>query len=104
MTKQGFVWTPPSLNVGSQTLTTHTDFLNKHTSQLQTTCYNFTKTSTTSEICGGVEICVECFRVDGAAGEGPSHVEVQFLWTERHIKRPTKVTLVTTRSSGDSFF
>ena len=44
----------PSLNVAGQTITTHTDFVNKHTSQLQTTCYNFTKTSTTSEVCGGV--------------------------------------------------
>ena len=46
---------------------------------------------------------IECIRVDGACDEGPSHLEVQFLWTERHMKRPTKVTLVTTRSSGDSF-
>ena len=46
---------------------------------------------------------IECIRVDGASDEGPSHVEVQFLWTERHYLRPTKVTLVTTRSSGDSF-
>ena len=46
---------------------------------------------------------IECIRVDGASDEGPSHAEVQFLWTERHLNRPTKVTLVTTRSSGDSF-
>ena len=46
---------------------------------------------------------VECIRVDGASDEGPSHVEVQLRWAERHMKRPTKVTLVTTRSSGDSF-
>ena len=130
----------PSLNVGSPTLTTHTDFLNKHQAQLQTTSYNFTSTSNTSEVCCGVvkasvlhqknpsqhaadltmleEIPdlapvfrkengnvkdIECIRVDGASDEGPSHVEVQFLWTERHYLRPTKVTLVTTRSSGDSF-
>ena len=30
-------------------------------------------------------------------------MEVQFLWTEIHISTPTKVTFVTTRSSGDSF-
>ena len=46
---------------------------------------------------------IKCVRVDGASDEGPSHTEVQFLWTERHMNRPTKVTLVTTRSSGDSF-
>lgn len=40
----------PSLNVSSPTLTTHTDFLNKHQTQLQATSYNFTKTATTSEV------------------------------------------------------
>lgn len=42
-----------SLNVSSPTLTTHTDFLNKHQTQLQATSYNFTKTATTSEVCIG---------------------------------------------------
>jgi hypothetical protein len=46
---------------------------------------------------------VECIRVDGGTDEGPLHHEVQFLWTERHVTRSTKVTLVTTRCSGDSF-
>ena len=130
----------PSFNVGSPTVTTHTDFLNKHQAQLQTTSYNFSSTSTTSEVCCGVvkasvvhekspsqhasdlmmlekipELApvfqkkggdvkdIECIRVDGGSDEGPSHTEVQFLWTERHYSRPTKVTLVTTRSRGDSF-
>lgn len=31
----------PSLNVGNPSLTTHTDFLNKHPTQLQTTSYKF---------------------------------------------------------------
>ena len=130
----------PSLNVSGPTLTTHTDFLNKHQTQLQTTSYNFTKTTTTSEVCIGVVKAsglhkknpaqhaadldmlqnlealkpvffqdsgkvkdIECIRVDGASDEGPSHAEVQFLWTERHLNLPTKITLVTTRSSGDSF-
>lgn len=130
----------PSLNVGNPSLTTHTDFLNKHPTQLQTTSYNFSSTSTTSEICCGVvkasavhekspsqhhadltmlqkvpELApifnkqdgnvkdIECIRVDGGADEGPSHLEVQFLWTERHFHHCTRVTLVTTRSSGDSF-
>ena len=35
-------------------LTTHTDYVNKYPSVLQTTSYNFTKTSTTSEFCVGV--------------------------------------------------
>lgn len=131
----------PSLNADGPTITTHTDFLNKHQTQLQTTSYNFTQTKTMSEVCIGVVKAsgvhhknpaqhaadldvlqsmdhvkpvflhedsgkakeIECIRVDGASDEGPSHTEVQFLWTERHINRPTKVTLVTTRSSGDSF-
>ena len=131
----------PSLNVDGPTVTTRTDFLNKHYTQLQTTSYNFTKTKTTSEVCIGVVKAsgvhqknpsqhaadldmlqamdhpktvflqedsgevkeIKCVRVDGASDEGPSHTEVQFLWTERHMNRPTKVTLVTTRSSGDSF-
>ena len=46
---------------------------------------------------------VEFIRVDGGTDEGPAHHEVQFLWTERHGSRPTKVTLVTTRCSGDSY-
>ena len=130
----------PSLSVNGPTITTHTDFMNKHQSQLQTTCYNFSHTSTTSEVCAGVVKAslvhekspaqhmadlemlqntehlkalfqsepavnkdIECIRVDGASDEGPSHLEVQFLWAERHMKQPTKVTLVTTRCSGDSF-
>ena len=44
----------PSLNVSGSTVTTHTDFVNKHQSQLQTTSYNFTRTSTTTEVCVGV--------------------------------------------------
>ena len=46
---------------------------------------------------------VECIRVDGAADEGPSHVEVQFWWTRRHFEKPTHVTLVTARNSGASY-
>jgi hypothetical protein len=129
----------------NQTVTTNTDFVNKHPCQLQTTCYNFTKTTTTNEICAGVvktsvihdkspsqhaadlqmllqkDLLKSVFfnpshsdeasvpkdihfiKVDGASDEGPTHVEVQFLWTELHISTPTKVTLVSTRSSGDSF-
>ena len=38
--------------------------------------------------------------MDGAADEGPSHVEVQFLWTARHLEKGTIATLVTRRSSA----
>ena len=41
--------------------------------------------------------------VDGASDEGPSHVEVQFIWTERHLVRGTKLMAVTSRCSGDSY-
>ena len=46
---------------------------------------------------------IECIRVDGSTDEGPSHLEVQFLWTERHLSKPIRVTLVTTRSGEDSY-
>ena len=45
----------------------------------------------------------EFFRVDGASDEGPSHLEVQFLFTERHFQKQTKVQMVSTRCSGDSY-
>ena len=41
--------------------------------------------------------------MDGSTDEGQSHLEVQFLWTERHISKPTRVTFVTTWCSGDSY-
>ena len=46
---------------------------------------------------------IECARVDGAGDEGPSHIEVQFWWTLRHLTKPTYMTLVSTRSSGASY-
>ena len=46
---------------------------------------------------------VECFRVDGASDEGLIHEEVQFIWTERHLKRSTIACLVTARNSGSSY-
>ena len=46
---------------------------------------------------------VDCVHVDGASDEGPSHDEVQFWWTCRHLKQGKVATLVTTRSSGSSY-
>ena len=46
---------------------------------------------------------VECIRVDGASDEGPSHLEVQFMWTERHLKMQKHCTVVTSRFSGGSY-
>ena len=46
---------------------------------------------------------VECIRVDGASDEGPSHQEVQFMWTERHLKMGKLCTVVTSRFSGGSY-
>ena len=130
----------PTLSV-KPTATTRTDFMNKHSAQLQITSYNFSKTTTSEEVCIGVVKAselhekipsqhgadltvleglgvakqaffkeggqepkeIECIRVNGGSDEGPSHVEVQFIWTERHVTKPTKITLVTTRCSGDSY-
>ena len=46
---------------------------------------------------------VDAIRVDGASDEGPTHDEVQFYWTERHLLMNKAATIVTTRSSGLSF-
>ena len=46
---------------------------------------------------------IDCICMDGASDEGPSHVEVQYWWAERHLFEPKSVTLVTTRSSGSSY-
>ena len=45
----------------------------------------------------------ECVRVDGAGDEGPSHLEVLYWWTRRHLECKTTATLVTSRNSGASF-
>ncbi len=44
----------------------------------------------------------ECVHVDGASDEGPSHLEVQVFWTDRHIEKQYFVTLVSVRSSDSS--
>lgn len=46
---------------------------------------------------------IECVGVDGGTDVGPFHDEMKFLWTERHVVKPTKITVVTTRCSGDSY-
>ena len=46
---------------------------------------------------------IDCIRVDGASDEGPSHHEVQFMWTERHLEKGKICTLVSSRSSGSSY-
>ena len=46
---------------------------------------------------------IDCIRVDGGVDEGPSHVEVQFLWTERHFEKNKSCTIVTSRFSGGSY-
>ena len=44
-----------SLSVqGKEVLTTHTDYVNKYKSVLQTTSYNFTGTKSTGEMCAGI--------------------------------------------------
>ena len=39
---------------GCDVLTTHTDYVNRYLSVLQTTSYNFTDTPTTTELCAGI--------------------------------------------------
>ena len=38
---------------------------------------------------------IDCIRVDGATDEGPAHNEVQFVWTEHHLKNSKLCTIVT---------
>lgn len=117
----------------SPSLTTRTDFMNSYSSLLQTTSYLFMETDTTQKACIGVvkphfiypktptqhlidlEMLedkvsshlenrpIECIRVDGATDEGPGHLEVQFLWTERHVEKSKICTVVTSRHSGGSY-
>ena len=125
--------------LGKDVLTTHTDYVNRHPSLLQTTSYNFSATKTTKEMVAGIvkgskvypknppphadlEMlthtadfksvffdssgsvkAIEYIRVDGGSDEGPSHEEVQFWWTARHLKRGNLVTLVSSRASGSSY-
>ncbi|CAB4010628.1 Hypothetical predicted protein [Paramuricea clavata] len=114
-------------------LTTRTDFVNKYPSLLQTTSYLFLDSETTEKACVGIvkphftydktptqyyidlnmletklpnyliEKPMDCIRVDGAGDEGRAHVEVQFLWTERHLLKQKICTIVTTRNSGGSY-
>ena len=46
---------------------------------------------------------VECARVDGRFDEGPSHCEVQYWWTVRHLVTSSRMTLVMSRNSGASY-
>ena len=46
---------------------------------------------------------IKCIRGDGANDEGPSHLEVQYWWTQRHLQQANVVTLITIRSSGSSY-
>ena len=51
----------------------------------------------------GKQNLIECIRVDGASDEGPSHEEVQFYWTERHLESKLYATVVSARCSSSSF-
>ena len=51
----------------------------------------------------GASKSIDCIWVDGAHDEGPSHEEVQYYWTERHLLKNEVAALVTTRSSGSSY-
>lgn len=51
----------------------------------------------------GAPKSIDAIRVDGASDEGPSHEEVQYYWSERHLLKNKVATIVTTRSSGSSY-
>ena len=39
---------------------------------------------------------LDCVRVDGGCDEGPTHEEVQYYWTQRHVLYSKVATLLTT--------
>ena len=41
-------------------------------------------------------------RVDGGHDEGTAHQEVQFWWTNYHLRTASRTLIVTTRESGSS--
>ena len=45
---------------------------------------------------------IECIRVDSGHDEAPCFEEIQFWWVKKHLERPTRVQLVTSRHSGGS--
>ena len=51
----------------------------------------------------GLPKSITCVRVDGASDEGPSHLEVQFWWSEYHLSKGNYITLLTSRNSGSSY-
>ena len=100
----------PSLGV-NQSVTTRTDFLNKHSTE---TCVGIVKGSLVHqkspsrhmadlnmlERSNGLQHLfkdkeVEFVRIDGESDGEPSHLEVQFLWTERHLVKKTNATVIT---------
>lgn len=46
---------------------------------------------------------VKCVRVDGSFDEGPSHQEIQYWCTLRHLERGSRAAMVTSRNSGASY-
>ena len=54
-------------------------------------------------ITGEPKSIIDAIRVHGAADEGPTHEEVRYYWTERHVLKNKLATIVTTRSSGSSY-
>ena len=46
---------------------------------------------------------IECFHVDGAGDEGPSHLEAQLMWTKHYLENGSLATLVSAWCSGCSY-
>ena len=45
---------------------------------------------------------IGCIRADNGHDEAPCFEEIQFWWAKRHLEKPTRVQLVTSRHSGGS--
>ena len=100
-------------------VTIRTDYVDKYASVLQVTSYLTQATKTTPQLSADIvkphilhpkdpsqhaadvmhpefqpslkNKPIDCIRVDGAVDEGPSHAEVQFMCTERHLEQEKPV-------------
>ena len=91
---------------GKQTVTTHTDYVNRYPSVLQTTCYNFTGTKTTGELCAGVVKPVKVFPKNPAQRFADlkmlsSVPELQPAFINHLSGKPKKIECVRVDGAGD---
>ena len=96
----------PSNVSGRNILTTHTDYVNRYPSSLQTTCYNFTGTKNTQEVCVGVVKGAKSFPKNPAQHYADlkmlSNVpELQSVFTNSATGKPKRIECVRVDGATD---